>query len=157
MFIQTILFRKHDCIIASTTKIHSKLRKVDLSTASHACGKHSKPLRIIFDCGSITPSKQYLRRKHDTETFFSYIISIARIASVKSNFESSVFFSWGNIFIYPVINWSKPEQTIVVAVLTGLFLALMHIVTVAIATARDLIARRCLTTHTGIYNDAFDA
>ncbi|CAH2050722.1 unnamed protein product, partial [Iphiclides podalirius] len=63
---------------------------------------------------------------------------------------------WGHVFIYPVLDWSKPEQTLVVAVLTGLFLALMHVLAVAIATARDLIARRCFTTPSGVYNDGFE-
>ncbi|CAG4977822.1 unnamed protein product [Parnassius apollo] len=63
---------------------------------------------------------------------------------------------WGHVFIYPVVNWSKPEQTLVVAVLTGLFLALMHIVTVALATIRDLIARRCISSSSGVYNDGFE-
>ncbi|XP_068626848.1 protein rolling stone-like isoform X2 [Battus philenor] len=64
---------------------------------------------------------------------------------------------WGHVFIYPVIDWSKPEQTLVVAVLTGLLLTLMHLVTVAIAAVRDLIAKRCIDTSPGIYNDGFDA
>ncbi|XP_072941941.1 protein rolling stone-like [Epargyreus clarus] len=64
---------------------------------------------------------------------------------------------WGNHFIYPVIDWSKPEQTLVVITLTALFLALMHLLTVAIAAARDLIVRRYLTEKTGHYNDGFTA
>ncbi|XP_045538093.1 protein rolling stone isoform X2 [Papilio machaon] len=64
---------------------------------------------------------------------------------------------WGHVFIYPVIDWSKPEQTLVVASLTGLFLALMHILTVGVATLRDMIARRCRSTPNGLYNDGFEA
>ncbi|XP_034834751.1 protein rolling stone-like [Maniola hyperantus] len=64
---------------------------------------------------------------------------------------------WGNAFIYPVINWAKPIQTLVVVTLTALFLALMHILTVGIATARDFIARKCLMDRSGEYNDAFEA
>ncbi|KAL0901307.1 hypothetical protein ABMA27_006596 [Loxostege sticticalis] len=61
---------------------------------------------------------------------------------------------WGNAFIYPVIDWSKPEQTMVVVTLTALFLALMHLLVVAVASARDAICRRLRTT-AGIYNDGF--
>ncbi|XP_028158828.1 protein rolling stone-like isoform X2 [Ostrinia furnacalis] len=61
---------------------------------------------------------------------------------------------WGNAFIYPVIDWSKPEQTLVVVTLTALFLALMHLLVVAVAAARDAISRRLRTT-AGIYNDGF--
>ncbi|XP_013133361.1 PREDICTED: protein rolling stone-like isoform X2 [Papilio polytes] len=64
---------------------------------------------------------------------------------------------WGHVFIYPVIDWSKPEQTLVVASLTGLFLALMHILTVGVATSRDIIARRCRRAPNGLYNDGFEA
>ncbi|XP_035454064.2 protein rolling stone isoform X1 [Spodoptera frugiperda] len=62
---------------------------------------------------------------------------------------------WGNPFIYPVVDWSKPEQTMVVITLTALFLALMHVLTVGIATARDAIAKRRDALTTGVYNDAF--
>ncbi|CAH0695396.1 unnamed protein product [Spodoptera exigua] len=62
---------------------------------------------------------------------------------------------WGNPFIYPVVDWSKPEQTMVVITLTALFLALMHVLTVGIATGRDAIAKRRLALTTGVYNDAF--
>lgn len=61
---------------------------------------------------------------------------------------------WGNSFIYPVIDWSKPQPTAVVVALTALFLALMHLVVVAVAAARDAISRRFRAT-TGIYNDGF--
>ncbi|CAG9796422.1 unnamed protein product [Diatraea saccharalis] len=61
---------------------------------------------------------------------------------------------WGNAFIYPVIDWSKPQQTAVVVTLTALFLALMHLVVVAVAATRDAISRRFRNT-TGIYNDGF--
>ncbi|XP_013177201.1 PREDICTED: protein rolling stone-like isoform X3 [Papilio xuthus] len=64
---------------------------------------------------------------------------------------------WGHVFIYPVIDWSKPEQTLVVASLTGLFLVLMHVLTVGVATSRDIIARRCRSTPNGLYNDGFEA
>ncbi|XP_073957115.1 protein rolling stone-like isoform X2 [Choristoneura fumiferana] len=64
---------------------------------------------------------------------------------------------WGHSFIYPVIDWSKPQQTMVVVTLTALFLALMHILTVGIATVRDMIARKCFRDSTGVYNDGFDA
>ncbi|KPI95041.1 Protein rolling stone [Papilio xuthus] len=64
---------------------------------------------------------------------------------------------WGHVFIYPVIDWSKPEQTLVVASLTGLFLVLMHVLTVGVATSRDVIARRCRSTPNGLYNDGFEA
>lgn len=62
---------------------------------------------------------------------------------------------WGNPFVYPVVDWSKPEQTMVVITLTALFLALMHLVTVAVATVRDSIAKRCSKDTTGVYNDGF--
>ncbi|KAJ0182366.1 hypothetical protein K1T71_001735 [Dendrolimus kikuchii] len=64
---------------------------------------------------------------------------------------------WGNPFIYPVVDWAKPEQTLVVITLTALFLALMHLITVAIASARDFITRRRLPETTGIFNDGFGA
>lgn len=64
---------------------------------------------------------------------------------------------WGNAFIYPVVDWSKPVQTMVVITLTALFLALMHLITVAVATARDAIARKRLQDTTGVYNDGFGA
>lgn len=66
-----------------------------------------------------------------------------------------VFFRWGNRFIYPVVDWSKPEQTMVVITLTALFLALMHLLTVGIAAARDAIAKRRFGEPAGVYNDAF--
>ncbi|CAH0592662.1 unnamed protein product [Chrysodeixis includens] len=62
---------------------------------------------------------------------------------------------WGNPFIYPVVDWSKPEQTMVVITLTALFLALMHLLVVGIAAARDAIAKRREDVPTGVYNDAF--
>ncbi|XP_075975292.1 protein rolling stone-like [Anticarsia gemmatalis] len=62
---------------------------------------------------------------------------------------------WGNSFIYPVVDWSKPEQTLVVITLTALFLALMHLIVVGIASARDAIAKRRLAEPAGVYNDAF--
>lgn len=65
------------------------------------------------------------------------------------------FSRWGNTFIYPVVDWSKPEQTMVVITLTALFLALMHLFTVGIAATRDAIAKRRLAVPTGVYNDAF--
>ncbi|CAH0405236.1 unnamed protein product [Chilo suppressalis] len=61
---------------------------------------------------------------------------------------------WGNAFIYPVIDWSKPQQTVIVVALTALFLTLMHLVVVAIASTRDAICRRFRNTP-GIYNDGF--
>ncbi|KAL4716967.1 hypothetical protein ACJJTC_012778 [Scirpophaga incertulas] len=61
---------------------------------------------------------------------------------------------WGNHFIYPVIDWSRPQHTLVVVALTGLFLALMHLLVVAAAAARDALARKLRST-TGIYNDGF--
>ncbi|KAI5644966.1 protein rolling stone-like [Phthorimaea operculella] len=64
---------------------------------------------------------------------------------------------WGNPFIYPVMDWSKPEQTLVVVTLTALFLGLMHLITVGVAALRDVVARRCLRDTTGVYNDGFDA
>lgn len=64
---------------------------------------------------------------------------------------------WGNPFIYPVIDWSKPNQTMVVVTLTALFLALMHILTVGIASLRDLISRKYIRDSTGVYNDGFKA
>ncbi|KOB74293.1 Uncharacterized protein OBRU01_09365 [Operophtera brumata] len=60
---------------------------------------------------------------------------------------------WGNPFIYPVVDWSKPGQTMVVITLTGLFLALMHLLTVAVATGRDAIVSRRLRDTAGVYND----
>lgn len=77
-----------------------------------------------------------------------------------STFPKLYFFflyRWGSAFIYPVLDWSKPEQTLVVATLTALFLGLMHLLTVAIASLRDVISRRCLRESTGVYNDGFDA
>ncbi|XP_059051191.1 protein rolling stone-like [Achroia grisella] len=64
---------------------------------------------------------------------------------------------WGHEYIYPVMDWNKPRETIVVAALSGLFLALMHIVVVAISTLRDVIARRFLRDVNGVYNNAFSA
>ncbi|CAB3241028.1 unnamed protein product [Arctia plantaginis] len=62
---------------------------------------------------------------------------------------------WGNPFIYPVVDWSKPEQTLVVITLTALFLALMHLIVVGLASARDAIAKRRQSDTAGVYNDAF--
>lgn len=62
---------------------------------------------------------------------------------------------WGNQFIYPVLDWSKPEQTMLVITLTALFLALLHLLVVAIASARDAIVKRTQLETAGIYNDAF--
>lgn len=45
----------------------------------------------------------------------------------------------------------------VVITLTALFLALMHLLTVGIATLRDNIAKRRLRDTTGVYNDGFGA
>ncbi|XP_049877621.1 protein rolling stone-like isoform X2 [Pectinophora gossypiella] len=64
---------------------------------------------------------------------------------------------WGNPFVYPVMDWSKPEQTLIVVTLTALFLGLIHLIVVGIASLRDLIAKRCLRDTTGVYNDGFDA
>ncbi|XP_046978427.1 protein rolling stone-like [Vanessa cardui] len=64
---------------------------------------------------------------------------------------------WGNAFIYPVIDWSKPLQTLVVVTLTALFLALMHIITVVVASARDFIIRKYFNDKNGEYNDGFEA
>lgn len=63
---------------------------------------------------------------------------------------------WGNKFIYPVIDWSKPDQTMVVITLTAIFLALMHLITVAMAAARDSITKQCKPDPTGVYNDGFE-
>lgn len=62
---------------------------------------------------------------------------------------------WGNPFVYPVVDWTKPEETMVVITLTAIFLALMHLITVAVASTRDLISRKRLSEATGIYNDGF--
>jgi hypothetical protein len=53
-----------------------------------------------------------------------------------------------------VIDWSKPEKTMVVIALTALFLALMHLLVVGVAAVRDAISRR-LRNNMGVYNDAF--
>ncbi|KAM3967881.1 protein rolling stone-like [Aphomia sociella] len=64
---------------------------------------------------------------------------------------------WGHEFIYPVMDWNKPQETLVVSALSGLFLVIMHVVVVAIATLRDAIARQFQRDVTGVYNDAFKA
>ncbi|CAK1540208.1 unnamed protein product [Leptosia nina] len=63
---------------------------------------------------------------------------------------------WGNPFIYPVINWFKPVETLVVLTLTALFFALMHILTVGIAAVRDFVLKKCTHDKSGLYNDAFE-
>ncbi|XP_032528651.2 protein rolling stone-like [Danaus plexippus] len=64
---------------------------------------------------------------------------------------------WGNAFIYPVIDWSKPVQTLVVVTLTALFLGLMHILAVVVASIRDFIIRKFDKDKSGEYNDGFEA
>ncbi|CAG4954420.1 unnamed protein product [Colias eurytheme] len=63
---------------------------------------------------------------------------------------------WGNPFIYPVIDWSKPLETIIVLTLTALFFALMHMLAVGIATTRDFVVRKYTENKNGVYNDAFE-
>ncbi|XP_041974866.1 protein rolling stone-like [Aricia agestis] len=64
---------------------------------------------------------------------------------------------WGNEFIYPVIDWSKPVAALVVVTLTALFLGLMHILTVLVAALRDYLLKKYLGDKLGKYNDGFDA
>ncbi|XP_045527647.1 protein rolling stone-like [Pieris brassicae] len=63
---------------------------------------------------------------------------------------------WGNAFIYPVIDWSKPIETLIVLTLTALFFALMHILTVGISTVRDYTLQRLSQNKSGVYNDGFE-
>ncbi|KAG7310475.1 hypothetical protein JYU34_003258 [Plutella xylostella] len=83
-------------------------------------------------------------------------------ASVYMFFTLIYFFAggldpWGNAFIYPVVDWSKPEQTAVVITLTGLFLTLMHLATIGLASLRDRLIRRCRRDSAGVYNEGFTA
>ncbi|XP_050666407.1 protein rolling stone-like [Leptidea sinapis] len=63
---------------------------------------------------------------------------------------------WGNAFIYPVINWAKPLETLAMLTITALFFALMHLITVGIATARDAIVDKYNSRNNVKYNDAFE-
>ncbi|XP_053613781.1 protein rolling stone-like isoform X1 [Plodia interpunctella] len=64
---------------------------------------------------------------------------------------------FGHTYIYPVMDWSKPQEAMVVVALTGVFLSACHLIVVAIATLRDTLARRCLKENVGICNEGFAA
>uniref|UniRef100_A0A2A4JU86 Protein rolling stone n=1 Tax=Heliothis virescens TaxID=7102 RepID=A0A2A4JU86_HELVI len=50
----------------------------------------------------------------------------------------------GNAYIYPVVNWSAPGTTILVVFITGLLLIALHLLTLGLTVARDLVAKRCV-------------
>lgn len=48
----------------------------------------------------------------------------------------------GNAYIYPVVDWSRPNTTGLVIIITSLLLTFLHLVIVALAVGRDAISRR---------------
>ncbi|XP_013197076.2 protein rolling stone-like isoform X2 [Amyelois transitella] len=64
---------------------------------------------------------------------------------------------FGHTYVYPVMDWSKPQETLVVVALTGVFLSACHLIVVAIATLRDTLAKRFTKDTTGICNEGFTA
>ncbi|KAL0850949.1 hypothetical protein ABMA28_006852 [Loxostege sticticalis] len=56
----------------------------------------------------------------------------------------------GNPYVYSVVNWTYPGQTIGVAALTGLLLVVLYFLKVGIAKARDAISRKYIKPATPV-------
>ncbi|XP_045769625.1 protein rolling stone-like [Maniola jurtina] len=60
---------------------------------------------------------------------------------------------FGEPWIYPVVNWTKPGPTILLVFVTGVMLIALHFVTVGLAAARDALANRIMRPSVTVYVD----
>ncbi|CAH2231659.1 protein rolling stone-like [Pararge aegeria] len=87
-----------------------------------------------------------LTARHPTNAlhfYFLIVLSVIYIIFTVIYYVGGGTDPFGNVFIYPVLDWSNPGPSVVMMIISIVMVTIIHFITVLLTLARDALGRSC--------------